>query len=107
MPSSDQPSGTFLGVGDVAYSGPPVSKANVAVDTSGDFFEVAKLPGLPGTKEEVMSVSEIIKGNNQLLLGRRATEAAFKSTPLERFRMIHLTVHGLADSNFPTGRHSS
>ncbi len=100
-PSSDQLTATFLGVGDVPYSGPPVSRANVGVNTISDFFDVAKLPSLPGTKEEVIGVSNIVKGSNQLLLGSKATEAAFKSIPLESFRMIHLAVHGLADTQFP------
>ncbi len=104
----DQLTGNLLGVGDVIYTGPTISRANInPAKTSAngrvvdDFFDVAKLPALAGTKEEVLTVAGIIRGNNQLLLGSNATEAAFKSASLASFRFIHLAVHGLADPQFP------
>lgn len=36
-----------------------------------------------------------------MLLQKAATEAAFKSQPLEKFRILHLAVHGIASSKFP------
>ena len=35
------------------------------------------------------------------LLGKDATEAEFKALPLADFRVIHLAVHGLGNSEFP------
>lgn len=34
-------------------------------------------------------------------MGKSATEAAFKRETLGQYRMIHLAVHGFADSTFP------
>src|ERR1019366_5202455 len=38
---------------------------------------------------------------SKLLLGTSATEAAFKAAGLTEYRVIHLAVHGFADSTFP------
>jgi len=36
-----------------------------------------------------------------MLLGAGATEAAFKKEPLNEFRILHLAVHGFADTQYP------
>jgi CHAT domain-containing protein/tetratricopeptide (TPR) repeat protein len=99
---------SFLGVGGVAYSssmasgsggkGPAPSSTNVA-----DFFGLDSVifPDLPGSTQEVVSAATIIGGANQLLLEGKATEAEFKAQPLSEFQVIHLAVHGLANSEFP------
>src|SRR5206468_1005069 len=63
--------------------------------------DAVTFPDLPGSRQEVTSVAQIIKGTNQLLLGPNATEAAFKALPLSDFAVIHLAVHGLGDAQFP------
>ncbi len=95
--------GNFLGVGDVLDSGVGPSKATVSAGSNvvHAFFDITKLPRLAATREEVMSVAGIVGGNNRLLLGATATEAAFKSSQLADYRIIHLAVHGLADAQFP------
>jgi len=35
------------------------------------------------------------------LLGKDATETAFKKEPLDQFRVLHLAVHGFADTQYP------
>jgi len=35
------------------------------------------------------------------LLGKDATETAFKKQPLDQFRILHLAVHGFADAQYP------
>jgi len=99
----------FLGVGGVVYSGPTVStdggdgsmapKASVVAGFFG--LDAVAFPDLPGSTEEVVGAATIIKGSNQLLLDRNATEAAFKALPLADFRIIHLAVHGVANAEFP------
>ena len=42
-----------------------------------------------------------MRGASQLLLETDATEAVFKALPLEKFRMVHLAVHGIANVQFP------
>ena len=41
------------------------------------------------------------KKESTVLLGTSATEAAFKAASLSEYRVIHLAVHGFADSTFP------
>jgi CHAT domain-containing protein len=45
--------------------------------------------------------STFTKKEKKLLLGKAATEAAFKAASLAQYRVIHLAVHGFADSTFP------
>jgi CHAT domain-containing protein len=99
-PSPDQYASNFLGIGNVKYSHLNAPKSTTKTDTD-RFFDVTRLTNLPGTKEEVLSVAEILHGNNQLLLGNSATEARLKALPLSEFRVIHLAVHGIADTQFP------
>lgn len=106
---SHLPTVDFLGVGGVVYSSPVPTVTKVINrtipndDTPADFFGLngVRLPDLPGSRQEVMSITAIVKGKDQLLLGENATEAAFKSLPLADFRIIHLAVHGVASTRFP------
>jgi len=36
-----------------------------------------------------------------MLLGKDATETGFKKQPLDQFRILHLAVHGFADTQYP------
>lgn len=97
----------FLGVGDVVYSGPAVVSPRGVVghewDTGKNFsnLKAAALPNLAGTRDEVIDSADIIGGPRLLLLEKNATEPAFKALPLGDFRIIHLAVHGIADTAFP------
>jgi CHAT domain-containing protein len=42
-----------------------------------------------------------MSGEKRVMLGKDATEAGFKALPLADFRVIHLAVHGLGNSEFP------
>src|SRR6267143_417075 len=56
---------------------------------------------MPHTREEVIEVNNIVGKNGVLLQAAAATETAFKSQPLEDFKIIHLAAHGFADTQFP------
>ncbi len=56
---------------------------------------------LPQTREEVLDIDKIVGNDGVVLLGSRATEAAFESEPLADFKIVHLAVHGFADPQFP------
>jgi CHAT domain-containing protein len=102
---------TFLGLGDVEYRDQggvaaeldePSSTLQRLLRGFSDTFGTP-LYDLPQTREEVLSANKIL-GNGPgdvLLLGSRATEAAFKSEPLADFKIIHLAAHGFADMQFP------
>jgi CHAT domain-containing protein len=100
---------TFLGIGDVAYQ----DQGNVSAKLEkprgvkqrfgrgmSELFGTA-LYDLPQTREEVITASNIVGKESVLLLGRSATETAFKAQPLEDFKIVHIAAHGFADSQFP------
>jgi CHAT domain-containing protein len=58
---------------------------------------------LPGTKAEVVSISEFFPSDRRrVYLGRAATEDALKREHLTRCRRLHLATHGLIDERFPS-----
>jgi CHAT domain-containing protein len=99
----------FLGVGDVAYENqggagrripaPDTVRGRVLrgmADLSG-----MRLQDLPQTREEVEEIGNIVGPEAVMLLGKDATETAFKKEPLDQFRVLHLAVHGFADTQYP------
>jgi DNA polymerase III delta prime subunit len=92
----------LVAVGGAVYSGISADKTPVEV-AAADLFGLqgVTFPKLPGSKQEVQSIGNIIEGSNKLLLDDDATEAVFKSLPLENYRILHLAVHGVANSAFP------
>lgn len=78
----------------------------------GGYFGVdpAKLPNLPGSREEVQSAANILRGvagAETLQVGKAATEFAFTHAPLANFDVIHLAIHAVAGKAIQAGRHSS
>jgi CHAT domain-containing protein len=61
----------------------------------------ANLDNLPATRDEVLTVSKETGSKSTLLLGDQATEAEFKAQPLDQYKVLHLAVHGVTDSDFP------
>jgi CHAT domain-containing protein len=92
----------LVAVGGAVYSGTSSDKTPVEV-AAADLFglEGVTFPKLPGSKQEVQTIGSIIEGSNKLLLDADATEAGFKSLPLQDYRILHLAVHGVANSEFP------
>jgi hypothetical protein len=93
---------SMVGVGGATYSGTAAGRTPLEV-AAADLFglEGVTFPKLPGSKQEIQSISAIIKGPHELLLDTAATELAFKAVPLEKFRIVHLAVHGVANTQFP------
>ena len=86
-----------LVVGGVPYS----TSASAKVAMSQRLTKVA-LADLPGSEDEVEVPSSLLRGgHNTRLVGSNATEAAFKRANLSRQRLIHLSVHALADELHP------
>jgi CHAT domain-containing protein len=99
----------FLGVGDVPYQDQGGVSAELAKPQG---IEKAVLRGfsdllgtplhdLPQTREEVLDSNRILGNDGVVLLGSHATATAFESEPLTDFRVVHLAVHGFADTRFP------
>ncbi|MCI0724183.1 MAG: CHAT domain-containing protein, partial [Acidobacteria bacterium] len=105
--SATQASLPFLGVGDVAYDEEQTlltqNQGNPLVRSSRGLYDLTgtQFPRLPATRQEVVSSGAMFGEDSAVLLGSEATEAAFKSQPLEKFRILHLAVHGVSSSEFP------
>jgi CHAT domain-containing protein len=61
----------------------------------------SQIVDLPESRDEVISIARAVGGRSTILLGRQATETAFKSEPLSEFNVIHLAVHAVPDSQYP------
>jgi CHAT domain-containing protein len=100
----------LLAVGDVPYQegGNPLAASGsraktVPVGTTRGLYDLKgeRLPPLAGTAEEVRSIADIAGPNAIVLMGLKATEAALRSQPLERIRVLHIAVHGISSSTSP------
>jgi len=88
------PSRDLLGVGGVPYNPTEMAEATV---TRG--YDVRALTNLPGSRDEVLAADAAFHDpGNTLLLGSNATESAFKRAELSQYKLIHLAVHGLANT---------
>lgn len=99
----------LLAVGDVPYEdqGGAGRKIPTAPSFRGlvergiaDLFGMA-ISDLPATREEIQEISKLAGPDAVLLMGKDATETAFKQEPLDQFRVLHLAVHGFADTQYP------
>ena len=99
----------FLGIGDVAYENqggagsrlpPPTTVPGRILHGMADLSGI-ELHDLPQTREEVEEIGKIVGRDAVILLGKDATETAFKKEPLDQFRVLHLAVHGFADTQYP------
>ena len=98
-----------MAVGDVAYENQGGAGKRIPTPTSvrGRIRRgIADLSGcafsdLPQTREEVEEIGKIVGPDAVILLGKDATETAFKKEPLDQFRVLHLAVHGFADTQYP------
>ena len=100
----------LLAVGDVPYQdgGNLVAASGgraktVPVGTTRGLYDLKgeRLPPLAGTAEEVRSIADIAGPKAIVLMGLKATEAALRSQPLERIRVLHIAVHGISSSTSP------
>ncbi len=104
-PSLSRP---LLAIGDVEYKDRniptkqtrgawiPRSVVRDLVELSG-----SHLQDLPDSRQEVLSIAEIVGRDSKVLLGAQATESAFKAEGLSEYRIIHLAVHAISDSRYP------
>jgi CHAT domain-containing protein len=99
--SATEPKYSLLAVGDVSYRADRQHGFMAAIRRGIESLSQSKMMDLPGTRDEVLTVAQVVGGDAKILLAHDATEAAFKAQPLEEFRIIHLAVHALADSHYP------
>jgi CHAT domain-containing protein len=92
-----QVSKALLAVGGIPYSRSSLNRSGL---TQG--FNQSGFVDLPSSADEVRIAEAAFPGQKvDSLMGTSATEAAFKAERLNQYRVIHLAVHGFADSTFP------
>jgi CHAT domain-containing protein len=99
----------LLAVGDVAYDNqggvsrelPPAATFHGRIERGIADLSGIALHDLPQTREEVQEIGKVAGPDAILLLDTNATETAFKKEPLDQFRILHLAVHGFADTQYP------
>ena len=99
----------LLAVGDVAYENqggagrriPTPASLRGRIERGMADLSGIGLHDLPQTREEVEEIGKIVGPDAVMLLGKDATETAFKKEPLDQFRVLHLAVHGFADTQYP------
>ncbi len=99
----------LLAVGDVAYENqggagrriPTPASLRGRIERGAADLSGVGLHDLPQTRTEVEEIGKIVGSDAVILLGKDATETAFKKQPLDEFRILHLAVHGFADTQYP------
>jgi CHAT domain-containing protein len=87
----------LLAVGGIPYSRSAMNRSGL---TRG--YDRSGFVDLPSSADEVRIVEAAFPNReSKVLLGTAATEGAFKASGLAEYRLIHLAVHGFADSTFP------
>jgi CHAT domain-containing protein len=99
----------LLAVGDVEYENqggsgrriPPPASVRGRIERGIADLSGIGLHDLPETRAEVEEIGKIVGSDTVMLLGKDATETGFKKQPLDQFRILHLAVHGFADTQYP------
>jgi CHAT domain-containing protein len=63
--------------------------------------QFSDMPELPGTEGEVSAIAGLFDGDKQIHLFQDASEQNLKSIPLEKYPILHLATHGVADAQRP------
>ncbi len=98
--TSGQRQAHFLGVGAPVLTASAGSSALRFRGSGVDSKTIAELPALPRAAAELTAMARLLGGDNRLLLGVDATEAALKAMPLAGFDIIAIATHGLAGGDF-------
>ncbi|MDQ2948672.1 MAG: CHAT domain-containing protein, partial [Acidobacteriota bacterium] len=64
-------------------------------------LEGASFGALPSAAAEIRAITRIVGPRSRVFLGSAATETAFKSQPLGRYRVLHFAAHAVSDQRFP------
>ncbi|MFP5205379.1 MAG: CHAT domain-containing protein [Acidobacteriota bacterium] len=90
----------YLGVA-AWISKPPPTTLIAAIRRTVSGPERQELVALPESRNEVQTIATDLPKPGTILLGDHATETDFKRLPLNQYNVIHLALHGYADSEFP------
>lgn len=85
----------------IADPGPAAGTSAPASERGGALTQALALSPLPHARREGRRVRDAVGGESRLLVGRDATEAAFKAVPLGGFGIIHFATHAVTDEVYP------
>ena len=95
----------YLGIADPALAPPDATAGKLQAargTTAGELQALSNLPNLPETSEEVQQAAGLFdRSRTRLLLGKAASEQAFRLEPLSEFDVIHFATHGLVKEEVP------
>ena len=97
----------FLGIGNPVLAGKPgaergIKLASLFRGATADVEVVRQLPPLPETADELRAIARTLgAGDQDLLLGERASEPVLRQTPLDRYRVVQFATHGLVSGDLP------
>jgi len=100
LPSSNEVRKPLLAVGGIPANRkpkPPKQYARRSLFT----LEAKRIDDLTQTAAEIKAISQLFPNDTVLLEGKRATESALKSQPLEHFQFVHFALHGFSDTKIP------
>ncbi|HTS10411.1 MAG TPA: CHAT domain-containing tetratricopeptide repeat protein [Candidatus Eisenbacteria bacterium] len=101
-PQTATPTRRFLGIGGTGTSPQPGRMLRTTTALNDPFQEdPIQLGSATKTHDEIVDADRALGGHGTLLLGKDATEGAFKSQPLGDFQIIHVATHGIANQQFP------
>ena len=97
----------LLAVGDVDYRSVRIQRTTQNRSLPGLILgglaglSSTQLEPLPESRDEVVSIARTAPKDASVMMGRDATETAFKAQALSAFRVIHLAVHAVPDPQYP------
>lgn len=94
-------SATLLAVGGALYSGVASSIPALRGHVLFDPRRPSLWSMIPQSEKEVAEIGALAGIGSVVLTGERASEAAVKALPLDRFQVLHFASHGAADAEFP------
>ena len=101
-PQTARPTRRFLGIGGPGTSPEPGGMLRTMTAVNDPFQEdPIQLGSITKTHDEIVNADRALGGHGTLLLGKDATEGAFKSEPLGDFQIIHIATHGIANPLYP------
>lgn len=103
-PDRSVPRRMLLAVGGVPYNAlAGVSPVRGVTETRGlyDAERPPKLAAIPASRSEILTAARLLRGDNVVLTGQDANEAALKSQALSDYGILHFAVHAFADPDFP------
>ena len=81
----------------LAIGGVPYDRGELKLVATTRGYDGSALSDLPASSDEVLAANQAVhEAGNTVLLGKKATEPAFKRSALADYRILHLAVHGFA-----------